>query len=126
VADLCSFTNLVFSVCAALELRHVGVLCVSIHVERSGVRVFAPMNRYKSHSFVGKRDYLTNEMMAYCQDCGCEDMGDPAELPELKYPRCKLNLRLLWITLGLLFIFGAFWRFWLTLLIALFYALADR
>ena len=29
------------------------------------------------------------EAVCYCMDCGCENMGDPAEFPELKYPQCE-------------------------------------
>jgi hypothetical protein len=28
------------------------------------------------------------EWVCYCDDCGCENLGDPAEFPNLEYPNC--------------------------------------
>lgn len=28
------------------------------------------------------------DRVVFCDDCGCENQGDPAEFPQLEYPAC--------------------------------------
>jgi hypothetical protein len=48
---------------------------------------------YESHKFqtrmtVGTAD-APSERYRVCDECGCEDQGDPAEFPALDYPPCE-------------------------------------
>jgi len=45
---------------------------------------------YRSHKWksVLQSTPSVYEWVCYCEDCGCENMGDPAEFPELEYPNC--------------------------------------
>ena len=49
---------------------------------------------YKTHRWVGARmggspaNESSYEWIIFCADCGCEDLGDPAEFPQLQYPVC--------------------------------------
>lgn len=49
---------------------------------------------YSTHRWVGGRmggspaNEASYEQVCYCADCGCENLGDPAEFPELQYPPC--------------------------------------
>jgi len=46
---------------------------------------------YDSHRWTGKRQCIPgepDEWFRYCDACGCEDLGDPREFPDLNYPRC--------------------------------------
>ena len=49
--------------------------------------------RYASHRWKSERqmtDYGTGyEYFSVCDECGCENRGDPAEFPELDYPACE-------------------------------------
>lgn len=47
---------------------------------------------YASHRWTSRRQYIPgepDEWVTYCADCGVEDLGDPAEFPELAYPHCN-------------------------------------
>ena len=50
-------------------------------------------DNYATHHWIGARqdtDYGTGfEYISFCANCGCEDLGDPAEFPELAYPNCN-------------------------------------
>lgn len=49
---------------------------------------------YRSHKWTSKRrggrpdDLDANEVVIYCVECGIENVGDPAEIPDLRYPMC--------------------------------------
>jgi len=46
---------------------------------------------YNSHTWVGHRSYIPGEpdnYDEYCSECGCTNLGDPVEFPDLEYPFC--------------------------------------
>lgn len=48
-------------------------------------------DNYATHKFVTYRNHVPgypSDIYVYCERCGCEDRGDPAEFPELSYPAC--------------------------------------
>lgn len=49
---------------------------------------------YDSHNWTGQQmggspvEATSAEWVCYCSECGCENRGEPAELPEIDYPNC--------------------------------------
>lgn len=46
---------------------------------------------YTSHKWKGYRTDVPGQPTEYdraCEDCGCADLGDPGEFPDLQYPHC--------------------------------------
>ncbi len=44
---------------------------------------------YNSHSWVSKKDPLTGENYVYCNECKCENLGDPREFEIIEYINCN-------------------------------------
>jgi hypothetical protein len=49
-------------------------------------------HRWNSRQRGGSPDDANSaEMICACEECGCENMGDPAEFPDLDYPICMAS-----------------------------------
>lgn len=51
---------------------------------------------YKSHKWKSQLQSTPSvyEWVCFCDVCGCENLGDPNEFPDLEYPECDLSLGL--------------------------------
>lgn len=58
-------------------------------IERQ-IRIETSYNNYLSHSWQSSiSDFETGEKTRECENCGCEDKGDPREFDWLEYPHCE-------------------------------------